>query len=38
MTRRRILTTALVIIAIGMAGYAAHSLDLLGLARSVHGG
>ena len=38
MTRRTVLTALVVLIAIGLAGYAAHSLDLVGVARSLHGG
>lgn len=38
MTRRTVLTALVVLIAIGLAGYAAHNLDLVGVARSMHGG
>jgi hypothetical protein len=38
MTRRTVVIVLLVLIAIGLVGYAAHTLDLVGLARSMHGG
>ena len=38
MTRRTVFTALVVLITIGLVGYAAHTLDLVGLARSMHGG
>jgi hypothetical protein len=38
MTRRDILVALIVLISIGLVGYAAHSFDLVGAARSLHGG
>jgi hypothetical protein len=38
MTRRTLLTALVVLFAIGLAGYAAHTFDLVGVARSLHGG
>jgi hypothetical protein len=38
MTRRTVFTVLAVLIAIGLVGYAAHTLDLVGAARSLHGG
>ena len=38
MTRRDILVAFIVLIVIGLVGYAAHSFDLVGVARSLHGG
>jgi hypothetical protein len=38
MTRRTVFTALVVLIAIGLVGYAAHSFDLVGFARSLHGG
>jgi hypothetical protein len=38
MTRRTLLIAAVVLIAIGIAGYAAHNFDVVGAARSLHGG
>lgn len=38
MTRRNILIALVVLIAIGLVGYAAYTFDLVGAARSMHGG
>lgn len=38
MTRRDFLVAFIVLIAIGLVGYAVHSFDLVGVARSLHGG
>lgn len=38
MTRRTVLTALVVLITIGLVGYAAHTLDLVAAARSLHGG
>lgn len=38
MTRRDFLVAFIVLIAIGLVSYAAHSFDLVGVARSLHGG
>lgn len=38
MTRRTVLTAIIVLIAIGLVGYAVYTLDLVEVARSLHGG
>lgn len=38
MSRRTIITIIVVVLALTGLGYLAHSFDLLGLARSIHGG
>ena len=38
MTRRTVLIAVVVLITIGIAGYAAHNFDIVASARSLHGG
>ncbi len=37
-TKRKIITTAFVLVVLGALGYTAHTLNLLGLVRQLHGG
>jgi hypothetical protein len=36
--KRRIVTAAIVLVVLGAFGYTAHTLNLLGLVRQLHGG